>query len=53
MSERSEKLPKKKKWYLVMDTENTKEPFEKEVVCLEDQQKFVIKAQSVVILIGK
>jgi len=47
------KLPKNKNWYLVMDTENTKEPFEKEAVCLENQQKFEIKAQSVVILIGK
>ncbi len=47
------KLPNKKKWYLVMDTGNSKEPFEKEAVCLENQQKFEIKAQSAVILIGK
>lgn len=47
------KLPGKKKWHLVMNTLNMIEPFEKEEVCLENQQMFEMKAQTTVILIGK
>ena len=47
------KLPDKKKWYMVMNTINADAPFAEKEVCLENQQLFEIKAQSVVILIGK
>jgi len=47
------KLPDKKKWYMVMNTLNADAPFAEVEVCLENQQLFEIKAQTVVILIGK
>lgn len=47
------KLPKKMKWYLVMDTAAGLEPFLEKESCAENQQLLAVKAQSVVILIGK
>ena len=47
------KLPKKKKWYLVMNTEQPENAFLEKELLLENQQLFAIKAQSTVILIGK
>ena len=47
------KLPKNKKWYLVMNTSNLEEPFLKEEICLENQQLLQINAQSTVALIAK
>ena len=47
------KLPKKMKWFLVMDTSNLTSPFLERERCLENQQLFQIKAQSTVVLVGK
>lgn len=47
------KLPDKKKWYLVMNTVNTEQPFAEKEVCLDNQQLFEIKAQTIIILVGR
>ncbi len=47
------KLPNKKKWYLVMNTLDSAKPFLEKEICLKNQQKIEIMAQTVVILIGK
>lgn len=47
------KLPDKKMWHLVMDTSEGENAFLKEEVCIENQQLMAVKAQSVVVLVGK
>ena len=47
------KLPGKKKWYLVMDTNRAKNAFVQETEPAEDQQKVVVNPQSIIILLGK
>ena len=47
------KLPEKKKWYLVMNTERPEEAFLPKEQALSNQQQLIIKAQSTVLLIGK
>ena len=47
------KLAEKKKWYLVMDTALMEEAFLPKVKLLENQQLLTMKAQSVMVLIGK
>ena len=46
-------LPGDKQWHLVMDTSSEKTPFLKEQVKLKNQQKIMINAQSIKILIGR
>ncbi|MEE1009470.1 MAG: alpha-amylase family glycosyl hydrolase [Agathobacter sp.] len=48
-------LPKieKKKWYLVADTTDAKEPFKEEMILLEDQMHVDIDPQAICILVGR
>lgn len=47
------KLPAKKKWYLCCDTSESERPFLEKVKLLENQHLVPVKAQSVMILLGK
>lgn len=47
------KLPRRKKWYLVMNTGRTEAPFLEQEEVLKNQQKITVKGQTVSILIGR
>lgn len=46
-------LPNDKKWYTVMDTSLETEPFYKEAVLEDNQQKVTVNEQSIKILVGR